>query len=132
VPWQSYPGHEPCPLPVPQELGYQWSAAASSSSGPGQAARKRRLLKQAGELLSADDFPGKIFDKGKLRLATLLHRAGVRDLGHVIESARLFHKYWALCGGRLRLPSSVEPERSAPVLSAVPETAAQGESMKGV
>ena len=24
VPWQAYPGHEPCPLPIPAELAYQW------------------------------------------------------------------------------------------------------------
>src|SRR6185369_7613967 len=25
VPWQSYPDHEPCPLPLPAELSYQWN-----------------------------------------------------------------------------------------------------------
>jgi hypothetical protein len=26
VPWQSYPGHEPCPLPVPKDARDQWVA----------------------------------------------------------------------------------------------------------
>jgi asparagine synthase (glutamine-hydrolysing) len=127
VPWQAYPGHEPCPLPVPQELTYQWSADAGKDVRE-SAARKRQLLKQAGELLASPDFPGKILDRGKFRLATLLHRTGVRDLGHVIESAEVYHKYWALCGGRYVLPSSQESEDSRPALKSLPKA---GETMMG-
>ena len=29
VPWQTYPGHEPCPLPLPNELPDQWSSRSA-------------------------------------------------------------------------------------------------------
>lgn len=130
VPWQAYPGHEPCPLPVPQELGYQWSE--NPDAGRAATEKRRASNKQAGELLSAHDFPGKIIDKGKFRLAALFHRAGVRDLTHVIESVQTYHRYWTLCGERHHLPSSEDSANSRPAVAALTEAGMRGESIKGV
>ncbi|HYG82730.1 MAG TPA: asparagine synthase-related protein, partial [Pyrinomonadaceae bacterium] len=102
VPWQTYPHHEPCPLPVPQALTYQWDRAHPSARS---AARRRELLKQGAEVLGAKDFPDRILKRGYLRLASWAHRTGLRDYGYVIEAAQTYHKYWQLCGGQYVLPS---------------------------
>lgn len=102
VPWQTYPNHEPCPLPIPAELTYQWDSAhptAQSSS------RRRELLRQSAGVLNSDDFPERILKRGYLRFASLVHRTGLRDYAYIIEAARTYHKYWTLCEGKYILPS---------------------------
>ena len=98
APWQSYPGHEPCPVPVPPDLGTQWQR------GEWSAERKRELLGQAAEMLKASDFPDELLKRRYLSLATLAYRAGLRDYSYLIQAARTYHKYWSRCGGRLAPP----------------------------
>jgi asparagine synthase (glutamine-hydrolysing) len=102
VPWQAYPGHEPCPLPVPQGLAYQWAEEYQAQE---RATQKKRLTREATEILRAPDFPGEILNKRNLRLATWIHRTGWRDYEHIIEAARIFHTYWTKCGGEYALNS---------------------------
>jgi asparagine synthase (glutamine-hydrolysing) len=101
VPWQAYPGHEPCPLPIPQGLAYQWADEYLAAE---RATQKQRLMKEASALLSAADFPGELLSKRNLRLATWIHSAGWRDYEHVIQAARTYHTYWRKCGGEYALP----------------------------
>lgn len=103
VPWQAYPGHEPCPLPVSEELSYQWDEKYQARE---RAAQKRALLKQASELLSASDFPADLLSKRNLRLATWAHSTGWRDYEYIIAAARTFHSYWKKCDGQFALPLS--------------------------
>ena len=102
VAWQAYPGHEPCPLPSPQGLAYQWAEEYQAME---RATQKQRLTKQANALLRAPDFPGKILSKRTLRLATWIHQTGWRDYEHIIEAAHTFHTYWKKCDGQYALPS---------------------------
>lgn len=103
VPWQVYPGHEPCPLPIPPELIYQWDERHQSAE---RALQKQRVTKQASELLTATDFPNKILNKRNLRLATWIHSRGWRDYEHVIKVARTYHTYWRACQGKHILPAT--------------------------
>ncbi|HEV3467909.1 MAG TPA: asparagine synthase-related protein [Pyrinomonadaceae bacterium] len=103
VPWQSYAGHEPCPLPAPPDLATQWEP------GPRAAERKRRLLGQAAEMLRAPDFPDELLKRNYLSLATWVYRAGLRDYGYLIQAAQTYHKYSAICGGRHVLPPRPAP-----------------------
>jgi asparagine synthase (glutamine-hydrolysing) len=96
VPWQAYPGHEPCPLPVSMELGYQWD---DSYQAEGDATKKRRGTDQASELLRSFDFPDQILSKRKLRLATWIHSKGWRDYRYAIEAAQTYYAYSKKCGG---------------------------------
>lgn len=41
TPWQTYPGHVKCPLPMPKDLEYQWGGAFYSSRSLKQKARSR-------------------------------------------------------------------------------------------
>ena len=93
VPWQTYPGHEPCPLPIPEELSYQWDAKLTK-------ARRNELLTQATQILRARDFPRGILNRYYLTMTTLLYRLGVRDFGYLIHAASVYHQYWTQCGGK--------------------------------
>lgn len=96
VPWQAYPGHEPCPLPVPTELAYQWDGAYQAEE---ESSQKEKVIAQASELLRSIDFPSRILNKRKLRLATWMHSRGWRDYKYAIEAAQTYHLYARKCGG---------------------------------
>jgi hypothetical protein len=94
VPWQVYPGHEPCPLPTPGDLIYQWVEKPQPAA---RASEKKRLMKQVADLLSASDFPNEILSKRNLRIAAWIHSIGWRDYEHVIKAAGIYHTYWRAC-----------------------------------
>jgi asparagine synthase (glutamine-hydrolysing) len=96
VPWQAYPGHEPCPLPIPTELAYQWDDSYQADEDSSQ---KQDVVGKAAELLRASDFPTQILNKSKLRLAAWIHSRGWRDYRYAIEAARTYHLYAKKCGG---------------------------------
>ncbi len=96
VPWQSYPGHEPCPLPIPANLAYQWD---SSHQAEEDASQDQKVMAQASELLQSTDFPGRILNKRNLRLATWIHSRGWRDYRYAIEAAQTYYAYSKKCGG---------------------------------
>ncbi len=102
VPWQVYPGHQSCPVPVSDGLDYQWAAKYQSAE---HSARKRRVIRQASELLNAADFPKELLNRRNLRLASLIHATGLRDYQYLIGPAWTYHSYWQKCGGRYVLPS---------------------------
>lgn len=100
VPWQAYPGHEPCPLPVPVDLAYQWDDSYRAEE---DAAQKQKVIEQASQLLRSVDFPHQILNKNKFRLATWLHARGWRDYRYAIEAAQTYHLYAQKCGGEFIL-----------------------------
>ena len=102
VPWQAYPGHEPCPLPIPAELAYQWDGTYQAEEDSSQ---KQNVIAQASELLRASDFPNQILNRRKLRLATWIHSRGWRDYRYAIEAAQTYHLYAQKCGGEFTLSS---------------------------
>ncbi len=101
VPWQAYPGHVPCPVPVPEGLAYQWEDKYQSSE---RAARKRVVMEQAAKMLDSETFPDEILNKRTLRLAKWAHATGLRDYGYIIGPASTFFEYWKMCGGDHLLP----------------------------
>jgi len=103
VAWQSYPGHEPCPLPVPAHLAYQWDENYQANES---VARKRRVLRNASEVLHSANFPNQILSKRNLRLATWIHSSGWRDYQYAIEAAETYYKYAKNCGGSVSLSLS--------------------------
>jgi asparagine synthase (glutamine-hydrolysing) len=96
VPWQSYPGHQPCPLPNPTELAYQWDDSYRAEE---DASQRQRVIEQASELLRSVDFPDQILNKRNLRLAKWIHSRGWRDYRYAIEAAQTYCAYSKKCGG---------------------------------
>ena len=103
VPWQAYPGHEPCPLPIPQDLAYQWAEDHQANES---VARKRRVLRNASEVLHSRHFPDQILSKRNLRLAAWIHSTGWRDYQYALEAAETYYKYAKNCGGNFSLSLS--------------------------
>jgi hypothetical protein len=103
VPWQAYPGHEPCPLPFPADLSYQWNEDYQARE---HAVKRKRLVERASRLLRGADFPSQILDKRKLRVAAWIHSTGWRDYQYAIEAAETYSRYAAVCGGEFSLSLS--------------------------
>jgi asparagine synthase (glutamine-hydrolysing) len=99
VAWQVYPGHEACPVAASGGLDYQWSRKFQDAE---RAARRRRVLKQAKELLGAD-FPAGLLDRGNLIFAAVAHATRLRDYGHLIDPAHRYFFYSKKCGGRYEM-----------------------------
>lgn len=104
VPWQTYPGHEPCPLPSPEGLTYQWDADQPKVR---RESRRLELLRDAAGMLTADHFPDGIFERKNFRLALWASRLRVRDYGYLIEAARTYQRYWTICRGNFSIPVSL-------------------------
>jgi hypothetical protein len=100
VPWQAYPGHEPCPLPTPENLIYQWGPQTYFTNFRG--AQKQRLLEDTHQLLKAKDFPRTLLNKSYLRLATWAYRFGLRDTSHVLQTASVVYRYAQRCNSVVR------------------------------
>lgn len=100
VPWQTYPGHEPCPLPAPPNLRYQWDQESLRTL---TRLRRESYLRKAREILDARDFPSAILRKDRCRLVYWLMRARLRDYGYAIKFADVYYRHWARSGGTFSL-----------------------------
>jgi asparagine synthetase B (glutamine-hydrolysing) len=100
VPWQSYPGHEPCPLPIPPDLTYQWSQQHWANE---RSVKRQNIVARALRLLRESDFPNHLLDRRKLRVAAWIHSTGWRDYQYAIEAAHTYYSYWKKCGGNFSL-----------------------------
>lgn len=91
VPWQAYPGHEKCPIPVPAGLSYQWGSDAAN-----RAAEKQRLnaIELAQSILDNKHFIESYVKKHYLGGALLLLKAGVRKRGYWFGALGVLHRYW--------------------------------------
>jgi asparagine synthase (glutamine-hydrolysing) len=96
VPWQAYPGHDPCPVEFSQDLPYQWEEKHLTFE---QKLRRRAYMNQAGLILSAGDFPTPILRKRSLMIAAWANYLGLRNYEYVIEAAQVYHTYWKRCSG---------------------------------
>ena len=95
TPWQTYPGHVPCPIPVGENLIYQW--ATKSVVYPGSA---KDRLKVASELASEAyaGLPHGLFSRLHILLCAALHAVGLRDGRYALSIIRAFHQVWARTG----------------------------------
>lgn len=99
VPWQAYPGHEQCPLPLPANARPQWSIAAEPSF------RRKALMRSARRLL-AGNAPFDLLRWPVLAAGTAAHAAGVRNFGYAIRLATRIAEWWQRSGRRAVLPLS--------------------------
>lgn len=101
VPWQTYPGHRPCPLPLPEGFRDQWSR---SRSGKSKQARALNELKALDRMGSDPAFPHPLLNGLFLRFARWTTRLGSGNYGYALAKAAVFSKYWHACGGRYVMP----------------------------
>jgi len=99
VPWQTYPGHEACPLPFPPQLVDQWNQQDSAKE---RSAVRDELLRRSGEMLNGGGFPSPILNRRYLQAVWWTHRLRLRDYGYALRVALLYSRYWSACGGRYK------------------------------
>jgi asparagine synthase (glutamine-hydrolysing) len=86
VPWQSYPGHVPCPHPIPEGLIYQWSESGRNRTDAG-------IARQGWNLLMAKDFPHRLLNWHQVFMSYVLHRFFRRDQEYVFNVAETIRRY---------------------------------------
>ncbi len=102
VPWQTYPGHVPCPLPTPRGLTGQWDVMRVRSF---RQLRRRGILRQANVLLQADPFPHDLLRREIVTAAKWMQWLGAGDYAYIIRHATGYHEYWTRAGGRWSPPT---------------------------
>jgi asparagine synthase (glutamine-hydrolysing) len=88
VPWQTYPGHEPCPLPIPEELKTQWQDEYYSPIERKIIARQK--LETWKRMLSTCSFPTHILSRPALLAGFWLTRLRVQDYSYMLTAAMPF------------------------------------------
>jgi asparagine synthetase B (glutamine-hydrolysing) len=87
VPWQTYPGHLPCPIPHDRKLTDQWQ----DHSGPAADRQRRNARRIRGkrliEMALSRSFPSELLDRKRLLVAGLMDQARLRDYGYVLNFA---------------------------------------------
>jgi hypothetical protein len=97
-PWQAYPGHVPCSLPVSQELRYQWGDRLYPDDFYKQA--REALVRDTRIRLQSPEFPSTVISKRRLQIASWLTRFGIRNYDYLLEMAGVYCRY---SGGRSAL-----------------------------
>ncbi len=103
VPWQTYPRHEPCPLPLPPQLRSQFDTSTFQMVWK---ARRPANLAVLREVMRARDFPAPILRRSVLAIYELAYRLRVSDYGYVAATAGAYYRYWSATAGRCTLPPS--------------------------
>lgn len=93
VPWQTYPGHVPCPLPSKAGLSYQWEGKkyksfrnAGDNAKHGLQGIKIALSPQSTTPLS----------RHKLLFISLMHLIGFKDYKHIINASKTYTEKYSL------------------------------------
>jgi asparagine synthase (glutamine-hydrolysing) len=102
VPWQDYPGHEPCPVRAEKSdsSGYQWGEAFQKDFGR----KKRGDIKLLNVLkMFKNKQLGQILDQKNVALASLATKLGVKDFGYIYTGACSYNLYLEKCLGKIEL-----------------------------
>ena len=90
TPWQTYPGHVPCPVNTTATASYQWEKPKSLMQlGLGERARLSLALVRATDSQAR----GPILSGPKIWLAATLHLMGLRDCGHVLPVLQNYQRH---------------------------------------
>jgi hypothetical protein len=90
TPWQAYPNHVPCPLPLPEGASYQWDGISADE------VRKKiaQALQSGRELRSSPAFSSKFLGLFRVPLFMLALRLSGRDYTYLLRAPALLHYYW--------------------------------------
>jgi asparagine synthetase B (glutamine-hydrolysing) len=97
VPWQSYPGHLPCPVVIAEPLRDQWDASWTRARN--RDARSMILRRGAGVVLRPG-FPT-VLRRSAMAMAVLATGLRIRDYHYALETGILVEEYWRRAGGAL-------------------------------
>lgn len=86
VPWQTYPGHEPCPIGAGADLAYQWTPESLAST---HRLERRQYLAKAGRALLTGAFSTTAASASRVALAWAATASGMRDLTYTLRFAAI-------------------------------------------
>lgn len=84
VPWQTYPGHLECPLPIPDNLTYQWDSPADSVASKLSARMKSGLQALTLALHLRDLGP---VARSRLVALAAIQLIGIKDYSYAVKAA---------------------------------------------
>ena len=99
VPWQTYPGHSPCPVRGLEITRTQWQATRATRFRASQA-----FLPRCREAMTRLRFPSALIRRPVVLLAYALHVARVKDCGYIIKPFVSFSDCYERSGGRMVFP----------------------------
>jgi asparagine synthase (glutamine-hydrolysing) len=88
VPWQTYPGHVPCPLPVPPSLKAQWDAQVKLAS------KRRRFEGSKPWSALLRGFPAPLFRRHRFVARVLLHQLRLKDSYAALALLNRIVRHW--------------------------------------
>lgn len=112
VPWQAYPGHVPCPVPIPGNLRRQWGEGWFSH-GQMRSALRRRSAAAMRDALSST-FPSGVLSRPTMLWACLLGCLGVDRFEHVIQGMKPFLAASRASNAKSSIPARCALETSVP------------------
>lgn len=97
TPWQTYPGHVPCPLPHDTAVDYQWTG-----STPLRQLSLADRTSLSTSLLRAFDFKQQspVFSMPRVWIAAMAQILGLRDCRHLLPVLQHYQRYSAIAAAR--------------------------------
>lgn len=100
VAWQVYPGHEPCPIPLPEGAYTQWQTPHGIHHGRSLWLSLQDAIRHVG---SSSRYRG-LLRTDRVIAAQLLRGLGLRDTSHLLKQVDLIGNALERAGGRVDLP----------------------------
>jgi hypothetical protein len=94
VPWQTYPGHQACPIKADEDLRYQWNRETYFGRAEERKA-SRASGREALRLLAVPRFPSQIVNRARLGVAAVSALLGSDEYSHVVRVGSTFLRSWA-------------------------------------
>jgi len=85
IPWQAYDDHDPCPLPIPEQLNSQWGDNFYSEQSLKEASSK--LLAHSARALASSSFPAGLLRRPVMQMAWWMTKAGIHDYSYLLKIA---------------------------------------------
>jgi asparagine synthase (glutamine-hydrolysing) len=101
VPWQVYPGHEPCPLPMPPGVLSQWEIIQTSTAKTRSAADRKAARALLRQLLGNREMFAPLFSLPRLTGLGVALGAGLNYGSYLLEQLRAITPFLARCSGRI-------------------------------
>ena len=88
TPWQTYPGHVPCPVAGDTDASYQWAPTRKQPEGlAARSAVALALLRTVSHNLNSP------FSQARVGVAALLHAVGLQDCRHILLRLQLYQQF---------------------------------------
>jgi hypothetical protein len=99
IPWQTYPGHVPCPLDMPE--GLQWQFTLSKTAR--ELRQGRKLAADLARLAVSAAFPARLLRRSVALTAALCTLSGIKDASHLVRRISAYYRYYRLTNRQINL-----------------------------